>query len=39
MYNTGSSISGPITSAIAMSSCAGNEFIAIASASGELRAG
>lgn len=38
MYSTGNSIRGPITSAIAISSLCGNELIAIARASGELRA-
>ena len=38
MYNTGNSIKGPITSAIAINSLWGNEVIAIASANGELRA-
>ena len=38
MYNTGNSISGPITNAIAINSLCGNELIAIASANGELRA-
>ena len=37
-YKTGSSINGPITSAMAISSRPGNEFIAIARANGELRA-
>lgn len=38
MYRTGSSINGPITSAMAISSRPGNELIAMASANGELRA-
>lgn len=38
IYSIGSSISGPITSAIDISSCPGNDVIAIASANGELRA-
>ncbi len=38
IYKTGNSINGPITRAIAINSWFGNEFIAIASASGELRA-
>ena len=38
IYSTGSSIRGPITSAIEISSWPGKEFIAIASARGELRA-
>lgn len=38
MYSTGSSIKGPITKAIAISSLWGNERIAIANAKGELRA-
>jgi hypothetical protein len=38
IYSIGSSISGPITSAIAISSWLGNELIAIAKANGELRA-
>lgn len=37
-YKTGSSIKGPITSAIAINSRPGKELIAIASANGELRA-
>ena len=37
-YNTGSSINGPMTSAIDISSCPGKEFMAIASANGEFRA-
>ena len=37
-YKTGSSINGPITSAMAISSRPGNELIAIARANGELRA-
>ena len=37
-YKIGSSINGPITSAIAISSRPGNELIAIARANGELRA-
>ena len=38
IYKTGSSINGPITSAIAINSRPGNELIAMASANGELRA-
>ena len=38
IYSTGNSINGPITSAIDINSCPGNEFIAIANANGELRA-
>lgn len=38
IYSTGSSINGPITSAIEISSWPGKELIAIASARGELRA-
>ena len=38
IYNAGSSIKGPITRAIDINSCDGKEFIAIASAKGELRA-
>ena len=38
MYNAGSSISGPITNAIDINSCPGNELIAIASARGEFLA-
>lgn len=38
IYSTGNSINGPITSAIDINSCPGNEFIAMASANGELRA-
>ena len=38
MYSTGSSISGPITSAIAINSLLGNELMAMANANGELRA-
>ena len=38
MYKTGSSINGPITSAMAISSRPGNELIAIARANGEFRA-
>ena len=38
IYKTGNSINGPITRAIAINSWFGDEFIAIASASGELRA-
>lgn len=38
MYNTGSSINGPIISAIDINLLLENEFIAIARANGELRA-
>lgn len=38
MQSIGNSIKGPTTSAIAINSCAGKEVIAIAKASGELRA-
>lgn len=38
IYKTGNSIKGPITSAMAIKSCPGNELIAMASANGELRA-
>ena len=38
MYSTGSSIKGPITNAMAISSWPGKELIAMASASGEFRA-
>ena len=38
IYSTGNSIKGPIISPIAINSCPGKEFIAIASANGELRA-
>lgn len=38
IYKTGNSINGPITKAIEINSCPGNELIAIASANGELRA-
>ena len=38
IYNVGSSINGPITNAIDISSCPGKELIAIARANGEFRA-
>lgn len=38
IYKTGSSIKGPITSAIDISSCPGKEFIAMANANGEFLA-
>ena len=38
IYKIGNSINGPITNAMEISSCPGNELIAIASAKGELRA-
>ena len=38
IYSTGSSINGPITRAMAISSWPGKDVIAMASASGELRA-
>ena len=38
IYKTGNSINGPTTNAIAINSLFGKDFIAIASASGELRA-
>ena len=38
IYKIGSSISGPITRAIEINSCPGNEFIAIARANGEFLA-
>lgn len=38
MYKTGNSIKGPITKVIAINSLFGNEFMAIAKASGEFLA-
>lgn len=38
IYSTGNSIKGPIINPIAINACPGKEFIAIASANGELRA-